>query len=31
MKLSITIEFNNGESATYLAAPPESVKWEKIT
>ena len=31
MKLPITIEFNNGESATYVAAPPEWVKWEKST
>ena len=31
MKLPITIEYNNGESATYIAAPPEWVKWEKNT
>jgi hypothetical protein len=31
MKLPITIEFNGGESATYIAAPPEWVKWEKST
>ena len=31
MKLPITVEFNSGESATYLAAPPEWVKWEKST
>jgi hypothetical protein len=31
MKLPITIEYNNGESATYIAAPPEWVKWEKST
>jgi len=31
MKLPITIEFNNGEAATYVAAPPEWVKWEKST
>jgi hypothetical protein len=31
MKLPITIEYNNGESATYMAQPPEWVKWEKST
>ena len=31
MKLAITIEFNSGESVTYMAAPPEWVKWEKST
>lgn len=31
MKLPITIEFNSGEVATYVAAPPEWVKWEKST
>jgi hypothetical protein len=31
MKLPITIEYNNGDSATYIAAPPEWVKWEKST
>jgi len=31
MKLPITVEFNSGESATYVAAPPEWVKWEKNT
>ena len=31
MKLPITIEFNNGDSATYVAAPPEWVKREKHT
>jgi hypothetical protein len=31
MKLQITIEYNNGDSATYTAAPPEWVKWEKST
>jgi hypothetical protein len=31
MKLPITIEFNGGDSATYIAAPPEWVKWEKST
>ena len=31
MKLPITVEFNSGESATYVAAPPEWVRWEKQT
>jgi hypothetical protein len=31
MKLPITIEYTNGEQATYVAAPPEWVKWEKQT
>ena len=31
MKLPITIEFNSGEVATFVAAPPEGVKWEKST
>ena len=31
MKLPITVEFNSGESATYVAAPPEWVKWETST
>lgn len=31
MKLSITIEYNNGETATYIAQPPEWAKWEKTT
>lgn len=31
MKLPITIEYNSGDSATYTAAPPEWVKWEKST
>jgi hypothetical protein len=31
MKLPITIEFMNGEQATFTAAPPEWVKWEKHT
>ncbi len=31
MKLSITIEYNSGESATYIAQPPEWAKWEKTT
>jgi len=28
MKLPITIEYNSGEQATYVAAPPEWAKWE---
>ena len=31
MKLAITIEYNDGNFATYIAAPPEWVKWEKST
>jgi len=31
MKLPITIEYNNGEKATYIAQPPEWAKWEKET
>lgn len=31
MKLPITIEYNSGDVATYVAAPPEWVKWEKST
>jgi hypothetical protein len=31
MKLPITIEYNDGAQATYTAAPPEWVKWEKHT
>lgn len=31
MKLAITIEYNSGESATYIAQPPEWAKWEKTT
>jgi hypothetical protein len=31
MKLPITIEFNSGDVATYVAAPPEWIKWEKST
>jgi hypothetical protein len=31
MKLPITIEFNSGDVATYVAAPPEWIKWEKTT
>jgi hypothetical protein len=29
MKLPITIEYNSGEQATYIAQPPEWQKWEK--
>jgi hypothetical protein len=31
MKLPITIEYNSGEKATYVAQPPEWAKWEKAT
>ena len=31
MKLPITIEYNSGEQATYIAQPPEWQKWEKST
>ena len=31
MKVSITIEYSSGESATYIAAPPEWAKWEQKT
>ena len=31
MKLPITIEYNDGTQATFTAAPPEWVKWEKQT
>ena len=31
MKLPITIEYNNGDQATFVAGPPEWVKWEKHT
>ena len=31
MKLPITIEYQDGVQATYIAAPPEWVKWEKNT
>ena len=31
MKLPITIEFNSGDAVTYMAAPPEWIKWEKST
>jgi len=31
MKLPITIEYNSGETVTYVAVTPEWVKWEKST
>ena len=31
MKLPITIEFTSGEQATFVASPPEWVRWEKHT
>lgn len=31
MRLPITIEYNGGESATYIAQPPEWMKWEQKT
>ncbi len=31
MKSQITITYNSGEQATYLAQPPEYAKWEKAT
>ena len=31
MKLPITIEYNDGTQATYTAAPPEWVRWEKMS
>jgi hypothetical protein len=31
MKTAITIEFQSGEVATYIAAPPEWMKWENKT
>lgn len=31
MKLAITIEYNSGEQATYVAQPPEWAKWERTT
>ena len=30
MKLPITITYNSGEQATYIAQPPEWAKWEKV-
>ena len=31
MKLPITIEYNSGESETYICQPPEWMKWEQKT
>ena len=31
MKLPITIQYNSGDSETYIAQPPEWAKWEKTT
>ena len=31
MKLPITITYNSGDQATYIAQPPEWAKWEKET
>jgi hypothetical protein len=31
MKLPITIEFTSGERETYVALPPEWMKWEQKT
>lgn len=31
MKLEITIKYNAGDEATYVAQPPEWAKWEKAT
>ncbi len=31
MKLAITIKYNAGDEATYIAQPPEWAKWEKAT
>jgi len=31
MKVAITIEYSSGESATFIAAPPEWAKWEQKT
>ena len=31
MKTAITIEYTSGETATYVAAPPEWCKWENKT
>ena len=31
MRTQITIEYTSGESATYVAAPPEWAKWESKT
>ena len=31
MKSEITITYNSGDQATYIAQPPEYAKWEKAT
>ena len=31
MKLPITIKYNSGDEAVYVAQPPEWAKWEKQT
>jgi hypothetical protein len=31
MKQEITIKYNNGDEAIYIAQPPEYAKWEKAT
>ena len=31
MKLPITITYNSGETAQYIAQPPEWAKWERET
>ena len=31
MKKSITVEFNSGESVTFVAYPPDFAKWEMAT
>ena len=31
MKSEITITYNSGDQATYVAQPPEYAKWEKAT
>lgn len=31
MKSQITITYNSGDQATYIAQPPEYAKWEKAT
>ena len=31
MRLAITVEFNSGELETYIAQPPEFIKWESKT
>lgn len=31
MKLSITIEYNNGGQDTFVTCPPDVVKWERAT